>query len=496
MPGSKAMMGALLMDDTSALNAEIDDENGEQRTGTPPDPHDFGAAQQALNDAARGVNAVWISFVLLCVYIFIATYTVTPAVLFRDAPVKLPIFNADLPLKIYFLLAPFLILCLHAYLIVLAKDLAEKVNTYEGVLSQSANLSASIAASRNVLHTRLENSIIIRAMSARYRDTRSLVDVISAVIAGLTLTVLPVALLLLTQLIFLPYQDQWLTWAHRGFVIFDVAMCLWLLWPFSLTPWPVIAGRLSVIALILVAVATSILLATFPGEWIYTVLYEHWPHILTAKVFDGPPDPVDYIHKGGILPFPNRLILPDDPKLIGIANTSAGSVSVSVRGRNFRKAVFDRSNLTGVDFSAADLTGASLQGAKLEGAKFECGTPGEITGEPMSATGDVERESSRDCAKLQRANLWNVSLDNAKFREARMNDARLGRASLKGALFRDARMNGAILQAAALEGANFSGAELLRRGLRLGSREQCEFLQGAYDGLHLRRGSAFCRQFQ
>jgi hypothetical protein len=103
MPGSKAMMGALLMDDTSALNAEIDDENGEQRTGTPPDPHDFGAAQQALNDAARGVNAVWISFVLLCVYIFIATYTVTPAVLFRDAPVKLPIFNADLPLKIYLL---------------------------------------------------------------------------------------------------------------------------------------------------------------------------------------------------------------------------------------------------------------------------------------------------------------------------------------------------------------------------------------------------------
>jgi len=195
------------MDDTTTLSAETEDEATAQTTATEPDPHDFGAAQQALNDAAKRVNAVWISFVLLCVYTFIATYTVTPAVLFRDAPVKLPIFNADLPLKVYFLLAPFLILCLHAYLIVLAKDLGEKIYTYEDVLSQAANLSATIAAGRDVLYTRLENSIIIRAMSARYRDTRGLVDVISAVIAGLTLTVLPVALLLLTQLIFLPYQE-------------------------------------------------------------------------------------------------------------------------------------------------------------------------------------------------------------------------------------------------------------------------------------------------
>lgn len=366
------------MDDTTALSAETDDDAGEQRTATEPDPHDFGAAQQALNDAAKRVNAVWISFVLLCVYIFIATYTVTPVVLFRDAPVKLPIFNADLPLKVYFLLAPFLILCLHAYLIVLAKDLAEKVNTYEYILSRSANMSATIAAGRKVLHARLENSIIIRAMSARYRDTHGLVDVISAVITGLTMILLPVALLLLTQLIFLPYQDQWLTWAHGGFVISDIAMCLWLLWPYSLTPWLFAAGRLLVVALTLFAAATSIVFATFPGELIYATLYRYWPRAVTAKFLEGPLDPVDYVHKAGILPFPNRLILPDD-QLVGIATASAGSVSLSVRGRNFRRAVFDRSNLTGVDFSAADLTEASFQDAKLEGAKFECTTPARVT---------------------------------------------------------------------------------------------------------------------
>jgi len=289
----------------------------------------------------------------------------------------------------------------------------------------------------------------------------------SGVIASLTMTVLPAGLLLLTQLKFLRYQEQWLTWAHRGFVIFDVAICLWLLWPLPLKSRLYAAGRLLAVALILIGAATSIFFATFPGEWIYNTLYEYCPqhkccpHAVTAKFFEGPQDPVDYVHQGGVLPFPNRLIVPDVPKLSTIAGASPGSVSLSVRGRSFRKAVFDRSNRTGVDFSAPDLTEASLQGAKLEGAKFECGTPGTITFEPFDLTGDVEREASRDCVKLQQVNPWNASLDDASFREAWMNDAKLGRASLKGTSFRDAQMNGVVLQAAKLEGANFSGAELL-----------------------------------
>src|SRR5262245_50975573 len=109
-------------------------------------------------------------------------------------------------------------------------------------------------------------------MSGRYRNTRGVVDVVSGVIAGLTMTLLPIWLLLLTQLIFLPYQDHLLTWAHRGFVVSDFALCLWLLWPFSLRPWFIAAGRLLALALVLFAAATSILFATFPGEWIYTML--------------------------------------------------------------------------------------------------------------------------------------------------------------------------------------------------------------------------------
>jgi hypothetical protein len=56
------------MDDIPIASAEPDAEvRGKRAASTEADPHDFGAAEEALNDAARRVNAVWISFILLCV---------------------------------------------------------------------------------------------------------------------------------------------------------------------------------------------------------------------------------------------------------------------------------------------------------------------------------------------------------------------------------------------------------------------------------------------
>jgi len=211
------------MDDIPIVSAEPDAEvRGKRAASTEADPHDFGAAEEALNDAARRVNAIWISFILLCVYIFITTFTVTPAALFRAAPVTLPIFNAIVPRKVYFVTTPFLILAVHAYLIVLTKGLAEKIVTYEAVLGRSSNPSAAVAA---------RHSILVRAISTRFWKARGSVDYASRVIAFLTIIVMPVALLLLTQLIFLPYQDEQMTWTHRVFVFIDVGLCLWLLSP-------------------------------------------------------------------------------------------------------------------------------------------------------------------------------------------------------------------------------------------------------------------------
>jgi hypothetical protein len=222
------------MDDTPISNAEADGEVSSRGREAPivADPYDFGGAEEALNEAARRVNTVWISFIILCVYIFIATFTVTSAMLFRDAPVKMPIFNADLPLNVYFVMAPILILAVHAYLTVLAKGLIEKIDAYESVVKRSVK----IASDRRALRARLDNSIIIRALSSQQLDARGGVDRASKFVVCLTMFVMPAALLLLTQLIFLPYQDERITWVHRVFIIVDFGICLWLAWPLR-PPW-------------------------------------------------------------------------------------------------------------------------------------------------------------------------------------------------------------------------------------------------------------------
>ena len=81
-----------------------------EETARQPAAYDFSATEKAINEAAARINALWIAFIFLCVYIFIATYTVTPSTLFREATVRLPIFNADLPLKVYFIMAPLFVL--------------------------------------------------------------------------------------------------------------------------------------------------------------------------------------------------------------------------------------------------------------------------------------------------------------------------------------------------------------------------------------------------
>ena len=157
------------MGDIHFFDADVDaDALGKRKAAKEIDSFDLGALEAPLNEAAKRVNAVWISFVLLCAYIFIATFTVTPAMLFRDAPVKMPIFNAELPLKVYFVMAPVLVLALHAYLIVLTKGLTENIYAYGAALEQSVK----IASSRRAMWARLDNSIIMRSISSQFRDAR------------------------------------------------------------------------------------------------------------------------------------------------------------------------------------------------------------------------------------------------------------------------------------------------------------------------------------
>jgi uncharacterized protein YjbI with pentapeptide repeats len=449
------------------------------------DAGQFGAAEAELIEASKRVNRTWLAFLVQCVYIFIATYSITPATLFRDTAVRLPIFNADLPLKSYFIMTPILILATHAYLVVLTKGLFKKI-------ADISRLSKSIDA--DAVGALISHSIVLGTLRTKYRDTHGAVAVATRLIAVITMAILPIALLLLIQLMFLAYQSAWVTWLHRGFIVVDVALSCWLIFPLG-TSKIILAGRLFALVLFSAVAILSVCFAAFPGEWIYTKLENHWPHAITVRMFEGSNDPVDYINGGGTVPFPNRLILPDDPKLAVVPGAPSDGVSLSVRGRNFRKAVFDRSNLIRVDFSAADLQGASMRAARLEGSKFECAGSAIVTFRGPNGAYDstFSAQGSYVCANLTETLLTYAQLDRSSFNGAELSGSDLRSASViktdfsaaqalganfSGTVGQATRFSRAVLIAADFSGAQLFAAEFDDASLQ-GARFSRSFLQSA-----------------
>ena len=83
-----------------------------------------------MNEAAKRLNTVWVTFILLMTYLFIATGKITHKDLFLETPVKLPVLSVDVPLLGYFIAAPVFIVAVHSYFLVQLRGLAAKFREY------------------------------------------------------------------------------------------------------------------------------------------------------------------------------------------------------------------------------------------------------------------------------------------------------------------------------------------------------------------------------
>jgi uncharacterized protein YjbI with pentapeptide repeats len=140
------------------------------------------------------------------------------------------------------------------------------------------------------------------------------------------------------------------------------------------------------------------LVATFPGERIASFIP---PNELSKMFFGGD---VDHISGRPRSLFSNVIVFP------GQTLTGNGAQTFSLRGRDFRGAVFLGSDLRKADFSHANLEAAFLQAANLDGA--------ELQG-----------------ASLKGAELRGASLKGAQLQGARLEPAQLEGALLDGAKF-------------------------------------------------------------
>jgi uncharacterized protein YjbI with pentapeptide repeats len=497
---------------------------------------DLEEIKKSVEDAASVSGGLWLSYLFVLSYIAIAAGAVTHEDLLLERPVKLPFLNVELPLLAFFALAPFLVLIIHAYALMHFSMLGKKASRFHNELRRqfpdSETKSQKSGNSpggphkeiRDKLRRLLPSNIFVQILAGPPELRTGIFGSMLKLIALTTLVVLPILLLLLLQIQFLPFHDVTITWAQRTALFLDIVV-LWLLPPPILADLSVETfgrvrffsqerrgfGLFRAFVMSIAALSFSIVVATIPDEWQETGLARldrsRWRIAHVARdahdlLFAGKVDPTTRRRKSL---FSNTLVVPgfniyeelkiDDPKKIAWKKHL-----FDLRGRHLEKAVLDGANLTKVDFTGAQLQGASLSGAQGPGASLVQAQlqDANITDAQLQGASLFEAQlqgASLYGAELQGASLERAQLQGASLYGAHFQGAALERAELQGASLRMAQLQGASLRMAQLQGASLrmaqlQGASLERAQLQGASLEEAE-LQGASLRMAQLQGAGF-----
>ena len=490
---------------------------------------DLEEIKKSVEDAASVSGGLWLSYLFVLSYIAIAAGAVTHEDLLLIRPVKLPFLNVELPLKAFFALAPFVVLIIHAYALMHFIMLGKKASRFHNELrrqfpDQRTETQKSGAAPdgaqkeiRDKLRRLLPSNIFVQILAGPPELRTGIFGSMLKLIALTTLVVLPILLLLLLQIQFLPFHDVDITNAQRAALFLDIAF-LWLMRP------PIFAdlslatfGRARILARVLrgfglalagvasiAALFFCIVVATIPGEWQETAL----------ATLDRPRWQITYVEEKGIIYltpkektkrvsthdllfagevdettrrrnslFSNTLVLPgfnlyealkiDDPKKL-----TWKKHLFDLRGRHLEKAVLNGADLTKADLYGAQLQHASLDFAQLQGASLFAAQLHGVNLNLANLQGAKLNEAQLQGAGLSVAQLQGTSLGSAQLQGARLDSAELQGASLFAAQLQGASLNSAQLQGARLNSAQLQGASLNGAQLQGASLEHAQ-VQGA-----------------
>jgi uncharacterized protein YjbI with pentapeptide repeats len=455
---------------------------GSPETETPVNPYSL---LEAVNRSSDTAHTSWLIFLAIMTYFMIAVAGVTHKDLLLETPVSLPMLQVDIPISQFFQFAPVVLVLLHLGLVSQLTLLARETLEFDHAI----RLLEATDKRTHPLRLELNNFFFVQAIAGPHRS-----KVMSTFLHGmswLTLVVLPVVLLLYIQVVFLPYHDVAITWTHRIALLVDIAMLV-SIGLFLMRAEPSFLQALKrttaahplsfflTVCILIVVTLFSFFVATIPGE----ALDKLTQSALRGENEEDTDQGQRYV-AGYALPF---LTFGSEGTLFGIfqrnlnatdvdfvvdKDQTPGEPSVSMRGRDFRFAKLDRSDLHQADLTGADLRGASLTGADLRGAWLQCADVTELllTEDRVSANCTTASRADFTRARLEGAHLAGVDLRNAKLEEARLEGAELAYSLLTGANLSSARLEkadltggvqaiGANFLLAGLQGADMTGAKL------------------------------------
>jgi uncharacterized protein YjbI with pentapeptide repeats len=469
---------------------------------------------------AAGVSmGLWLSYLFVLFYFAIAAGGVTHRDLFFENPIKLPFLSVDLPLVGFFVLAPVLVLIVHAYVLLHVVLLSGKIRAFDDRLRATQIRNPGLQA--DALRRQLPSNIFVQYLAGPSDVRTGIMGSMLRLVAQISLVVCPVGLLVLLQLQFLPFHRWDVTWFQRVAVVLDIAL-LWTLWPSIARGQRRIAGAATASLATILVVFT---LATYPGEWLNAMpsvrlVPTKWPQldsmvgsvqstsfrcttgfeenesgVRATKVDDagefqrfvarvksmewislhtwiiaGDVNPTTR-RPTSLWPNSNRIVLPgfditDQAKLDTAQKVESVPFTALLRGRHLEGAVLCGADLRKIDLTGARLDGALLGNARLQGALLDTANLQDAKLNHASLQG-----ASLTGADLQRAELSDVHLQGADLRSAQLESTSLRNADLRAASLlranlRKARLDFAKLQAVEFDSADISGANLTLANLQ------------------------------
>ena len=438
------------------------------------DPGPVGRAErlrQSADDAARLARTLFITFLVIGLYIAITIASTTDVQLLKVAPVQLPLLDIGLPIVGFYAVVPWLFVLVHLNLLLQLYLLGRKLHAFNKAVELLE------PADQREQRERLFPFPLSHMLAGHQHSP--LVRALLAATVWSTVVILPLILLIWAEVRLLPYRDATVSWVQRVAVGIDL-VGLWLFWPLIVTGdhlsrwWHGFFQSLAYHPLLgLWGRLRAGMRWIRPRTRLRRGALKRWRQVYTpgGQARAGRGLTVTTLAAFGLygllvtgvwadsvfrraLDLREAILVRGDPPAEVMAALREGDESEresalkrvlglslggldrrrDLRGANFQRAVFPN-----VDLRLARLDGANLEGAMLNGANLY----------------GVDFENVRfSWVELRNADLYLIDLEGA-----RLYGADLQNANLYGARLHNVILYGANLKKANLEGANLVGAE-------------------------------------
>ena len=422
--------------------------------------------RESANDSARNFRTVYVSYLVIALYILSIVIFREEEDLFRNGSLQIAIVNFSVPIGSFFIVSPLILLALHFNLLIQAIFLSRKVHQYASAIPTIHPLQLLPSSNdekremRDLLFPAPLAHMIAGGDSDRTGQNLLLVVVISSIIF------LPPIILISTGIQFLAYQSKYITIEQSILVAIDVGI-LWWLWPRIAAPdkkWIQWFESLSPVIIVLMALLMTLLMTLL--TILLTILISI--NLYDMREFPNRIKPaMSGLHVMSIAKQPSSLhddsdrADPDDRKRISSFSTWVLN-TIPIHINNTKYEFEDRELVQ--ERPPPEILSAYLDTCRekrCDEAVIDPGTPVWCRyARPLDLEKRVFRNADLSGAILCAVDFESVILNNADLIEAKLHGANLIEAKLHGAVLDDAELHGAILDDAELHGADLRGAEL------------------------------------